>query len=241
MALLNVVVTGANRGLGLEFVRQLLKSSSPPKNIIATCRKPDAAKELNDLKSTNSSIHVLPLDVKDYASHENLVKQTAGIIGDDGLDVLINNAGIYLKVDINNGGPELMMDNFEVNVVAPFMLTRAMLPLLKQAAAHQRRPVVANITSKMGSMEDNTSGNHYAYRASKAALNMVTKSLGVDLGKEGVLAASIHPGWVQTDMGGPNALITPEVSAKGMLGVIHSLDAAGSGKFFNYDGKPIPW
>lgn len=105
--------------------------------------------------------------MKEYGSYDALVKQVSDVVGDSGLDILINNAGLYNKVDIAEGGPELIMENFEVNAVTPFMLTRAFLPLLRQSVANKRKTVVANITSKMGSMEDNTSGGHYAYRASK--------------------------------------------------------------------------
>jgi NAD(P)-dependent dehydrogenase (short-subunit alcohol dehydrogenase family) len=241
MSLANVLITGANRGIGLEFVKQFVALTQPPKHVFATCRDPTKAEELNKVAAANVNVHVLKLEVKDYASYGNLVQQVSDVIGDSGLDVLVNNAGVYHKVDIENGGPELLVDNFEVNAVTPLMITRAFLPLLRQSASAKRRTVVANITSKMGSMDDNTSGNHYAYRASKAALNMITKSLSVDLSKDGILAYAIHPGWVQTDMGGKNALINTETSVLGMLGSITAGDAALSGKMLNYDGKVIPW
>jgi len=241
MSIANVLVTGANRGIGLEFVKQFLALAQPPKHLFATCRDPAKAEELNKVASSNVNVHVLKLEVKDYAAYPALVQQVTDVIGDNGLDVLINNAGLYHNVSIDKGGPELMVDNFEVNSVTPLMITRAFLPLLRQAAGAKRRTVVANITSKMGSMEDNTSGNHYAYRASKAALNMITKSLSVDLSKDRIIAYAIHPGWVQTDMGGKNALITTETSVLGMMNSIATADAGLSGRMLNYDGAVIPW
>lgn len=112
---------------------------------------------------------MLQLDAKDYASYDGVVQQVTDIVGDQGLDALINNHGVLHRVDLNTVGPEQMLDNFEVNAVTPLILTKAFLPLLRQAASNKRKPVVANITSKMGSLEDNTSGGHYAYRASKVS------------------------------------------------------------------------
>ena len=112
--------------------------------------------------------------MKNYDSYPALVQQVTEVVGDSGLDVLINNAGVYHKVDISNGGADLMLDNFEINAVTPLLFTRALLPLLKQSAGAKRRTVVTNITSKMGSIEDNTTGNHYAYRASKVITNLIT-------------------------------------------------------------------
>lgn len=164
-----------------------------------------------------------------------------------GLHVLINNAGIYNKVSLMEGDPSLILENVEVNAVAPFALTRAFLPLLRQAKDGNKtgKPVVANITSQMGSIDDNTSGGHYAYRTSKAAMNMLTKSLSVDLESEGIRAVAIHPGWVLTDMGGPKAPLSTETSASNMINTIVrvSKDEIGTNGniFLNFDGKPIPW
>lgn len=248
MSLPAVLVTGANRGLGLEFVRQYLKASKPPGHIIATCRDPSKASDLQSLASTNPNVHVLRLEVKDYASFPSLVEQVSQIVGSSGLSVLINNAGMYNKVSLTNGGPELIVENFEINAVSPFMLVRAFLPLIEKAKASVGtgvQPVIANITSKMGSVDDNTSGGHYAYRASKSGLNMISKSLQVDLEPKGVRVAAIHPGWVQTDMGGANAILTPELSVSNMVQTIERVSRSEIGNdgkiFLNFDGKVIPW
>lgn len=121
------------------------------------------------MATENNNLHVLELELKSYGTHEALVGQVRDVLGDNGLDVLVNNAGVMYPVNLENGGPELLVDNFEVNAVTPFMLTRAFLPLLRQAVANKRQPIVANITSKMGSIADNDSGSHYAYRASKVS------------------------------------------------------------------------
>jgi len=241
MGLTSVLVTGANRGIGLEFVKQFLALANPPQHVFATCRQPDEAKELQSLASANNNLHVLELELKNYASYDDLVGQVRDVLGDNGLDSLVNNAGMYHKVSLEDGGPELMVDNFEVNAVTPLMLTRAFLPLLRQAVANKRQPIVANITSKMGSIADNGSGNHYAYRASKTALNSISKSLSVDLGKEGIICFPLHPGWVLTDMGGPNALIDTKSSVGGLINIITTADKTRNGKFLNYDGTEIPW
>lgn len=248
MSLSTVLVTGANRGLGLEFVRQYLKVSKPPTQIIATCRDPSKASDLQSLASTNPNVHVLKLEVKDYASFPSLVEQVSQIVGSSGLSVLINNAGMYHKVSLTEGGADLIVENFEVNAVSPFMLIRAFLPLIEKAKTTLGsgvQPVVANITSKMGSIDDNTSGGHYAYRTSKSGLNMISKSLQIDLEPKGVRVAAIHPGWVQTDMGGTNAILTPELSVSNMVQTIERVSRSEIGNdgkiFLNFDGKVIPW
>jgi len=237
----SVLVTGANRGLGLEFVKQLVSSSRPPKAVIATCRNPTDASALQDVAKSANNVHVLKLDVADYASYDAFVQEVGNIVGEDGLNLLINNAGIMRGNKLSDVDPKNMIENFEVNVVSPLMLTKALLPLLQCSAQKKSKTIVANITSKMGSIEDNTSGGCYPYRTSKTALNQVSKSLAVDLKPMGILVGIIHPGWVLTDMGGPNALINTETSVSNMLNTISNLDENTSGKFLNYDGKPIPW
>lgn len=203
--------------------------------------------ELQSLAQGNKNIHVIKFDVKDYSSHENLANQVAAATEGNGLDVLINNAGVYNKVSLTDGSPDLILENVEINAVAPFALTRAFLPLLRQSvkASTAGKPVIANITSKMGSIDDNTSGGHYAYRTSKTAMNMLTKSLSVDLDPEGIKAVAIHPGWVMTDMGGAKAPLSPESSASNMINTILRVsrgEIGNDGKIFlNFDGNTIAW
>lgn len=248
MSLPTVLVTGANRGLGLEFVRLYLAAPKQPQHIFATCRDPSKATELQTLADKNSNVHILKLELKDYAAFPSLANQVGQVIGESGLAALINNAGMFNKVSLTDGGPELIVENFEVNAVSPFMLIRAFLPLIeksKVSLGNGIKPVIANITSKMGSVGDNTSGGHYSYRASKSGLNMITKSLQVDLEPRGIRVAAIHPGWVQTDMGGPNALLTTESSVSNMIQTIGKVSRSEIGNdgeiFLNFDGKIIPW
>jgi len=241
MSFFSVLVTGANRGIGLEFVRQFLSLSPPPKHIIVTCRAPESADELKKLASSASGqVHVLALDVKNYASYSGLVEQVGQIVGNDGLGLLVNNAGIASESGLEEVTPQEMMENFEVNSVTPLMITKALLPLL-QLSAGKRKTSVVNISSREGSIEDNSSGGYYAYRTSKTALNMITKSLSVDLKPKGIQVIALHPGWVKTDMGGPGAKMTVEESVNSLIPTIKGFKENDIGKMLDYVGKVIPW
>lgn len=242
MTFSNIVVTGANRGIGYEFVAHLLAQTPAPKNVIATTRQP--SEELNKLKSTNSNLHIVTYDATNYESYPEFVDQVSKIVGDEGIDLLINNAGIYVSGNLETVEAKDVLRNIEVNAVAPLELTRALLSLLKVSANNKRKTVVANISSMAGSIGDNTSGSamiSYPYRSSKAALNMITRSLAVDLKATGIIVLAIHPGWVQTDMGGERATLTPLASVSGMSEVLAKTNLDQSGSFLNHTGKELPW
>jgi NAD(P)-dependent dehydrogenase (short-subunit alcohol dehydrogenase family) len=227
---MRVVVTGANRGIGLEFVKQLAARGD---EVVATARRPEAADALNALAAASGGeVTVAQLDVTDAGS------LAAFVDGLGPVDLLINNAGVYPR---SGGIGELDFDavakGFEVNAIAPLRLVDAMLGSLREGSEAK----IVNVSSQMGSIADNSSGGAYAYRGSKAALNMLTRSLAHDLRAEGISAAVIHPGWVQTDMGGPNAKITTEQSVAGMLAQIDALSTENSGSFLNWDGNDLPW
>ncbi|CAL1274966.1 unnamed protein product [Larinioides sclopetarius] len=248
MRVSNVLITGANRGLGLEFVKQFINLPSPPNFVFATCRDPSKAENLQQIAKSNPTVKVLQIDVKDEKSFPEIRKQLEHNIGPIGLNLLINNAGIAIHTNVDNVTKEAMMENFEVNTVSPLLLSKELLPLLKTAASKYgnddlscSRAAIVNITSQLGSISENTDGDIYSYRASKAALNMVTKSLSVDLKPHGILCFLLHPGWVQTDMGGESALITPSTSVCGMMNTILQAKEKHCGLMFNYDGKLIPW
>jgi len=228
------LITGASRGIGIEFARQYAADGW---RILACCRHPEKAEALNELAAQYPGlIQIHQLDVADFAQIDRLEKTLAG----ETIDVLINNAGIYPECDsrgFGNTDYEEWARAFRVNTMAPLKMAEAFVIQV----ARSERKIVASITSMMGSIDDNTSGGSYLYRSSKAALNMVTKSLSLDLRHDGITAVVFHPGWVQTEMGGPNALITTEQSVSGMRKVIGSLTQSSSGKFFNYDGKEIAW
>lgn len=220
------VVTGANRGLGLEFVRQLTAAG---REVVGTARRPDEAGELAQLPA-----RVERLDVTDDDSVAGFARALEGTA----VEVLINNAGHGVgerrldRIDF-----ETLKHFFDVNSIGPLRVSRALLPHLK---AGGRRTIV-NITSRMGSIDDNSSGGAYGYRASKAALNMITVSMAVDLRDAGVTCIVLHPGWVQTRMGGDSAPLSPEDSIRGMLRVIEGLGPEDSGRFLDYSGKEVLW
>jgi len=228
----SVLITGASRGIGLEFARQYAEAGW---RVHACCRNPQKAEKLQQVadKYTNSvTIHTL--DVGDSGQ----IKRLANALSNEAIDLLINNAGIYLP-DYENGriNERALMESFRINSIAPLIMAEAFTDNLDKGS-HKK---IANITSKMGSIDDNTSGGRYAYRSSKAALNMVTKSLAVDLAPRGISAIVLHPGWVQTDMGGSNASTSVEKSVAGMRAVIERVKLKDSGKFYGYDGQEIPW
>ena len=225
-----VVVTGANRGLGLEYCKQFLEKGY---KVYACCRAPESAEDLLKLKQQNSEkLETVPLDVTNPAQRVNLKYTLQG----DQIDILINNAGIYgHRMNFGEVESEEWHKVMEVNTVAPVLLVQELVGLMPQGAK------IILMTSKMGSIADNTSGGSYIYRSTKAALNAVGKSMALDLSDRGISVAICHPGWVQTDMGGPNALIDTRTSIKGLMGVVEQLGPENTGQFFNYDGFVIPW
>jgi NAD(P)-dependent dehydrogenase (short-subunit alcohol dehydrogenase family) len=228
-----VLVTGANRGLGLEFVRQYAADGW---RVLAACRDPASARELQQLAAgSGGHIGVVPLDVSDLAS----VRAAAQSLAAMPIDLLINNAGVGSPRGQKLGALDYAAwaRVLDVNTLGPMRVTEAFLDHL---AAGDGKKVVT-ITSGMGSIADNTSGASYAYRSSKAAVNMVVKSLSIDLAPRGITCVVMNPGWVRTDMGGPGGKISPEESIAGMRRVIAKLKPADSGKFFNYDGGQYPW
>ena len=226
-----VLVTGANRGLGLEFARQF---SDAGWKVVATAREPDKADELQKL---GANVSVVPLDVTDAKSVAALAKE----LEKQPIDLLINNAGVGVAIE---GGPnleELKIADFEhvlqVNALGPVRVTQALLPNLR---AGKGRTIVG-ITSGLGSLTWNQQGRYYGYRESKAALDMFIRTVAVELQPEGFVCIALMPGWVKTDMGGPNATMTPEQSITAMRKVIEGLKPADSGKLFNFDGTNPPW
>lgn len=227
-----VLITGANRGIGLEFTTHFLKRGD---RVLATCRSIDGAEALKELCFTYPELVLLELDV---AEAESIAAFPAKLQGEP-IDIFINNAGVYgpRKAQFGQVDGQQWLDVLQVNSVAPLLLTQCLIENLRAGSVKK----LVYITSKMGSIDDNGGGGQYIYRSSKTALNMVVKSLAIDLQPEGFVAAVLHPGWVQTDMGGPNALIDTNTSVSGMMQVIDDLSPSQSGGFFNYDGSVIPW
>lgn len=224
---MTVLITGANRGIGLEFARQFTEKGY---RVIGTARTPDEAHELHDL-----DVRIVQLDVTDEDSLEAMAADLQGTA----IDILINNAGIggqfadkLTEVDIDK-----VARTVDVNSLGPMRVTSALYDNLHSGEGR----TVIQITSIMGSIELNDRGGFYGYRMSKAALNMFNRSLSHELGDEGFICIVLHPGWVQTDMGGEQAPLTPEESIGGMIKVIEGLDVGDNGRFYDYTGKELPW
>lgn len=226
------VITGANRGIGLEFVRQYL---SEGRDLIATYRSDPGDLAILQ-RDYGRLMETRQLDVANVEQFRSFMGSLEG----RAIDLLINNAGIYPNEGSDSNLDDSLrtwIDGFTTNTIAPLLLSRTLLPLLEKGK--EKKIVV--LSSKMGSIADNTSGGSYPYRSSKAATNAAFKSLAVDLAPKGIAVGILHPGWVQTDMGGPNALIDTRESVTGMRRVIAELTVANSGRFIAYDGAEISW
>lgn len=229
------LITGANRGIGLEFAKQYAADGW---RVFACTRNAEKSDDLNVLATKQpGQITVHTLDVENHAQIDELARS----LSDELIDLLINNAGIYAESHhsgvFTSANYEAWARTFLVNTMATLKMTQAFTSQILRSS--QKKMVT--ISSKMGSIADNTGGGSYMYRSSKAAVNMVVKTLAVDLKPSGLIAAALHPGWVQTAMGGPNALISTTKSVSGMRRVIDGLTLADSGRFIAYDGQIIPW
>ena len=229
----STLITGANRGLGLEFARQYTTEGW---QVYAACRDPRSASELRRLADPcDHKIRVIGLDVTDLAS----VKSAAARLDGQAIDLLLNNAGV--------GGPRgQAIGNIDYGAWAKVLDANTMGPMRVSEAfvehvARIERKHIVTLTSGMGSITDNTSGGSIAYRTSKAAVNMVMRSLAIDLAPRGITCVVVNPGWVLTDMGGPHATMTPAESVKRLRDLVETLGPAQSGKFLNHDGRQFPW
>jgi NAD(P)-dependent dehydrogenase (short-subunit alcohol dehydrogenase family) len=235
----HTLLTGANRGIGLEWTRQLADRVD---RLFATCRRPGEAHELHDLADAHpDTIEVFALDVSDPEAIEAAADRVN--TETDALDLLVNNAGV------NGGGTgdrfgtvdqETMMDVFRVNTAGPHLMTQAFADLLRSNGTADDS-IVVNVTSQLGSIANTNGGGWHSYKASKAALNMCTRLQAGALKGDGVIVVSMHPGWVRTDMGGANARLSTEESVTGMLDVIADLTPDDSGRFLSFDGRDLPW
>lgn len=224
---MNIVITGASKGIGLELCRIALQNGNQVCAVARTASKSEGLKKLS--ADFNLKLKLVDLDV----TTSDADKKISNAIQDwSSIDVLINNAGILESADTEDS----LMKSFRTNSVAPYLLTSALLPKLKTSA----KPIATQITSRMGSIQDTSSGGHCGYRASKAALNMLNKCLAVE--NPWLTAIVVHPGWVKTDMGGSAAPVEPVNSAKGIWTVIDNAKKnSSSGQFFDYQGKSLPW
>ncbi|PHQ79683.1 MAG: short-chain dehydrogenase [Coxiella sp. (in: Bacteria)] len=217
------LVTGANRGIGLEFCRQL----TPTHDVIAVCRQASSA-------LTALGVEIIEgVDLTDHSALQGLANE----LGDRKVDLLVHNAGVWSSESIDHIDAATIMHGFQVNALAPLVLTSHLL----NAGCINDPAKIALVTSRMGSIGDNTSGGRYGYRMSKAALNSAGRSMAIDLKDRHIAVALIHPGWVQTDMGGADATVTPEQTVSGMLTIINGLTIENSGRFWHQNGTELPW
>jgi NAD(P)-dependent dehydrogenase (short-subunit alcohol dehydrogenase family) len=228
-----VLITGTSRGIGLEMARQFAEAGW---RVHATCRQPERARELARFAAgSQDSVSIHPLDV----TEPRQIEAMAAALAAAPLDLLINNAGVLGPAHQGFGHTDVdvWLYTLYVNAVAPLKLMEA----LAENLAAAERGLVANVSSKMGSMSANDSGGFYIYRSAKAALNAVVRSTALDLAERGILVVALHPGWVRTDMGGPGAELAPAESVARMREVLQRIGPADSGRFFDTDGTTIPW
>ena len=226
-----VLITGSNRGIGLEFAKQYAAADW---QVLACCRHPDQATALRELVQKYPQVKILALDVTSQEQINDLAKTLAEVP----IDVLINSAGILVDGDmnINNVQTEHLQRLFLTNSIAPMQMIKALLKNVMNSKAKK----IIYLSSSMGSIEENTSGGYYAYRASKSAGNSLMKNLSLELKPQGIKVLMLHPGWVKTDMGGSNAEIEVVESVTGMRNVIEQLGEK-TGVYYDYSGRMLAW
>jgi len=228
-----ILITGANRGIGLELVKQSLKKGW---FVHACYRTEDNAHQL--FKIADEAADKIKLHAVDVTNNA-AISQLSRTLNTEPIDILINNAGVFgpKNTAFGNVPPEMWVEVFKTNTIAPLMMAQA----LADNIAKSKRKLIINISSNMSSITDNNSGGEYIYRSSKAALNAVTKSMAIDLKPKGITVIALHPGWVQTDMGGPAALITATDSVRGILAMLDAINVNDSGHFLTHEGERLSW
>ncbi|XP_039359617.1 C-factor-like [Mauremys reevesii] len=252
----SVLVTGANRGIGLELVKQFLEKSNPPEWVFATCRDPEGerAQQLKNLVSRHPNLVIVALEATDPASIKAAAARVEEHLKGSGLNLLINNAGVLKLNTLESETPENMSLVYATNVTGPLLVSQAFLPLLKKAAqgSNQKglscsKAAIVNMSSEAGSIQNVLAWptcQIISCRCSKAALNMLTKCQSLGYEGDGILSIAVHPGWVQTDMGislSPEAPLTVDASVRGILNVLPTLSEKDNGAFVSWEGKVLPW
>ncbi|XP_063169280.1 uncharacterized protein LOC134504152 [Candoia aspera] len=252
----SVLVTGSNRGIGLELVKQLVGKSNPPEWIFATCRDPEGprAKDLKNLAAQHQPrVQIIQLDVSDPSSIKAAAAMITECLNGAGLNLLVNNAGVVKESNLESETPEQMLEVYNTNVIGPTMMSQVFLPLLKKASQECTlkgmscsKAAIVNMSSDCGSIANVLAwdiGQIPSYRCSKAALNMLTRCQSLQYAEDKILCIALHPGWLQTDMG--NAAImaptTVEDGVQEILKRLAQLSEKETGTFVNWDGKTLPW
>ncbi|XP_065279015.1 C-signal-like [Emys orbicularis] len=249
----SVLVTGANRGIGLELVKQLVRKPNPPGWIFATCRDPEGARaqELKNLASKHPNLVILQLEATDPASIQAAAKKAEAHLGGSGLNLLINNAGVMPESTLESATAADMLAVYKINVVGPMLVTQAFLPLLKKAAQESTqtglscgKAAIINVSSIGGSIGNTPSMATFpviSYRCSKTALNMLTRCQSVRYKEDGILCTALHPGWVKTELGTAKAELTVEDSVQGILKVLSTLSEKHHGIVVDWTGRNVQW
>lgn len=229
-----ILITGANRGLGLELARQYTLQGD---RVFAGCRFPERAESLEALSTQYpGQVTVLPLDVTNDESLARFAAQVSESV--DGLDLLFNNAAIHMGDEhLSEVTAAVLLETLQVNAVSAVMVAQKFVDLLQAG----ENPKLINISSEAGSISRMQHFRGYGYYGSKAAMNMYTRSLAFDFQTDGIIVVSLHPGWVRTDMGGPEAHLSTSESAAGIIRVTEGLTPADNGKFFTWEGVEYPW
>ncbi|MBT8419785.1 MAG: SDR family oxidoreductase [Gammaproteobacteria bacterium] len=229
-----ILITGANRGIGLELTRQYVDDGW---TVFACCRSPETAHALNDLAAGGSSVDVYRLDVTDADQRASLAARLRG----KPIDILCNNAGIsgnWATQGFGQCQADEWLKVLHINVIAPMLMTQDFV----ENVAVSERKIIANISSGIGSISNaNVLDGRYIYRSSKAALNMLSVSCAYDLAERGIVVVALHPGWVRTDMGGSNATLCVEESVTALRKNLARITFSDSGRFIDIDGGTIPW
>ena len=244
----SILITGCNRGIGLELVKQYLKE--PPSCLIATYRDPTSSEELLQLAKENPCLKPVQFDIAKRDTFPDMVKTVTKLVGgaEQGLNLLINNAGYMApNRELDKITPEDMMISYEVNCVGPLFFARELLPLLKTAVDPDKpkftidQAAIIMMSTSSASIAENSGGSSYPYRCCKSGMNMAMKSLSVDIKDTGILVMAMHPGWVKTRMGGSNALIDTETCCSTMIQTLSGLTEKDHGSFLRYNNTAIPW
>lgn len=230
---LSILITGTNRGIGLELARIFTQYDW---DVIATCRRPEEAVALKSIQAASEGR--LKIEKLDVTSDEE-IRDLADLLAAKDIDILLNNAGIMGPEEQGFGflDEEAWLETFRVNTIGPYKMVRA---FLDNVARSQRR-IIATITSQMGSVENNSSGDYYAYRTSKSGANMIMKNLSHDLHGKRITCVALHPGWVRTRLGGGQAPLSPAASAAGVFKTLTALSEEQNGSFLDYEGRSLPW
>ncbi len=231
-----ILITGTNRGLGLELVKQYAEVGE---RVLATCRRPDDAGDLQALAKKHANVTILGLDVADDIQFAAFAETISAHT--DALDVLIHNAGMNARTPEARTFGTLtaaaIQEQVQTNAIGPLLLTQTLLPLIQKG----QNPIVVMVSSQMGSLQWKQHGGGYAYSMSKAAMNMAARTLAADLKPQGIRVITLHPGWVITDMGGESAELTPHESASSIRALIGKVSLDDSGSFYKWDGTRHVW